>query len=487
MQCDPMFLIDFYKADHRSQYPKGTTLVYSNFTPRKSRVEGVDHMVFFGLQYLIKEYLIDRFQRYFFNQELEDVKEEYQLFMDATLGPGAITVEHIEALHRLGYLPICIKAVPEGTCVPLGTPAMTIYNTHPDFFWLTNYLETLISCCLWKMCTSATTAREFRLNFDNYAAYTGGDPTFTPFQGHDFSFRGMSGVEDACMNGAAHLTCFTGTDTVPAILFCEEYYNADRSKELIGCSIPATEHSVMSAGGYRDEFETYKRLLTEVYPQGLVSIVSDTWDFWNVVTDFLPRMKDIIENRGKDSGVFSKLVIRPDTGVPHKVICGDPDGESEPEKKGLARCLYDTFGGKVNPRGYIDLNPCVGYIYGDSINLEEQEKILKGLRAIGHTTTSCVLGVGSYTYQYVTRDTYGTVCKATYCEVNGEPRAIFKSPKTGAWKKSHKGLLRVNEDLSVSQEVTWDEEAGGVLKTVFYNGELRVEDSLANIRKRILQ
>lgn len=483
---NPMLFIDFYKSDHRSQYPKGTNLVYSNFTPRSSRVAGVKHMVFFGLQYLIKEYLIRQFNENFFNRSKHVVVQEYQDFMDNTLGKGAITTEHVEALHDLGYLPIMIKALPEGTNVPLGTPAMTIYNTHKDFFWLTNYLETLISCCLWKMCTSATTARQFRHNFNRYAVYTGGNIDFTPFQGHDFSFRGLSGVEDACMSGLAHLTCFTGTDTVPAIKFAEQYYDADSNKELIGCSIPATEHSVMSAGGYRDEFETYKRLITEVYPDGLVSIVSDTWDFWNVVTDFLPRLKDIILNRGRHTGKFSKLVIRPDTGVPHKVICGDPDADSEPEKKGLARCLADIFGGTTNSKGFFDLHPCIGYIYGDSINLEEQKKILEGLMTNGHTTTSVVLGVGSFTYQYVTRDTYGTVCKATYCEVNGEPRAIFKSPKTGGWKKSHKGLLRVNEDLSVSQEVTWEEEDGGALRTVFKDGILCRTYTLQDVRDRIL-
>jgi nicotinamide phosphoribosyltransferase len=482
---NPMFAIDFYKADHRSQYPKGTNLVYSNFTPRSSRVEGVNHMVFFGLQYLVKEYLVRQFNNEFFMRPKNQVVAQYKHFMDHTLGKDSINVEHIAQLHDLGYLPIKIKAVPEGTCVPLGTPAMTLYNTHPDFFWLTNYLETLLSASLWKMCTSATTAREFRLNFNKYARETGGNMDFTQFQGHDFSFRGMSGVEDACMCGLAHLTCFTGTDTVPAILFAEEYYNADRTKELIGCSIPATEHSVMSAGGYRDEFETYKRLLTQVYPDGLVSIVSDTWDFWNVITDFLPRLKDVILNRGKDTGKFSRLVVRPDTGTPHKVICGDPESSSEPEKLGLARCLDRVFGHTVNSMGFKDLHPCIGYIYGDSINLQEQVRILEGLKNLGYSTTSCVLGVGSYTYQYVTRDTYGTVCKATYCEVNGEPRAIFKSPKTGAWKKSHKGLLRVNADLSVSQEVTWEEEGQGVLTTVFENGIIVREDNLANIRRRM--
>lgn len=477
MLFNPIFAIDGYKADHRSQYPKGTNLVYSNFTPRVSRVKGVDKMVFFGLQYLLKEYFIERFQREFFFQPKGKVLKEYQDLMDCYLGPKAITVDHIGELWDYGKLPIVVKALPEGTAVPMGTPCMVLYNSDPRFFWLVNYLETLISSVLWKGSTSATTANEFRKNFAYYADASGGDMKMVPWQGHDFSFRGMSCTEDACLSGAAHLLSFTGTDTIPAILFLEKYYNANRHKELIGGSVPATEHSVMSAGGDDNEFLTYKRLINEVYPNGIVSVVSDTWDFWNVVTDFLPRLKDDIMRRN------GKLVIRPDSGVPHKIICGDPDATSEPEKKGLVRCLWDIFGG-TKGFAHRQLDPHIGFIYGDSINLEEQVRILSGLTRSGFSTTCGVLGIGSYTYQYVTRDTYGTVCKATYCEVDGQPREIFKAPKTGGWKKSHRGLLRVNPDLTTYQQVSWAEE-GGELTEVFRDGIITREASLSEIRARI--
>mgnify|MGYP003988836539 CR=1 FL=1 len=239
--------LDFYKTDHRRQYPEGTEFVYSNFTPRSSRVDGVEHMVFFGLQFAIQEYLIDRMNVTFFQRPKAEVVDDYIRRMDNALGKGAIEPEHIEALHDLGYLPIMIKALPEGTRVPMGTPAFTMVNTHKDFGWVTNYFETLLSSLIWKPCTSATTAYGFKKLFVKYAEVTGADVTFTDFQGHDFSFRGMSGFEDACVSGAAHLLSFKGTDTVPAIDFLEMFYGADSDSDFIGGSVAATEHSVTSA------------------------------------------------------------------------------------------------------------------------------------------------------------------------------------------------------------------------------------------------
>ncbi len=236
-------MIDGYKADHRRQYPEGTTLVYSNFTPRKSRMEGVNDVVFFGLQYFLKEYLVSRFRRDFFERPRAEIVAEYKQAMDSYLGPDAVPVEHIEALHKLQYLPLRIKAVPEGTRVPIKVPMLTIRNTHPDFFWLTNQLETILSASLWTGCTSATTAFEYRQKFNEYARLTGVHHEFTRFQGHDFSFRGMSSLESAQISGAAHLTSFLGSDTIPAIQFVNRYYEGPENG-LIGCSVPATEHSV---------------------------------------------------------------------------------------------------------------------------------------------------------------------------------------------------------------------------------------------------
>ena len=483
---NPLHHIDFYKADHRRQYPEGTTLVYSNLTPRSSRIPDVQEVVFFGLQYFIKEYLIRQWDEQFFAQPKERILTKYQRRMDTSIGPNNIGTDHIAALHDLGYLPLEIKALPEGTQVPLRVPMLTIKNTLPEFFWLTNYLETIMSNVLWKPCTSATTALRYRRVFDQYADETVGNRDFVQWQGHDFSMRGMSGIEDACMSAAGHLLSFTGTDTVPAIDFLEDYYNADAGKEMIGGSVAATEHSVMCMGTMDNEIETFERLIKEVYPSGVVSIVSDTWDFWKAITEFLPKLKnDILARDGK-------VVIRPDSGDPVKIICGDPNAPiGSPVYKGAIECLWETFGGTVTPMGYQLLDSHIGLIYGDSITPERQITILKGLKDKGFASFNVVLGIGSFTYQYVTRDTFGFAMKATYGEVNDEGRNIFKDPKTDdGTKKSAKGLLQVKMGeygLELKDEATWEEEAQSLMELVFRDGELMREERLERIRERMAE
>jgi nicotinamide phosphoribosyltransferase len=496
MKLNPLTAIDFYKADHRRQYPKGTTLVYSNFTPRSTKyapkIEGVnDKIVFFGLQYFIKWFLIDTFNNEFFKQDKSKVVAKYKRRMDNSLGKDAISMEHIEALHDLGYLPVSIRALSEGSIVDEKIPVLTIENTHPDFFWLTNYLETILSAMIWKPCTSATTAYKYKQLMVKYAKLTGGDLNFVQFQGHDFSFRGMGGPQDAISSGAGHLISFTGTDTVPAIDFLEDYYNADSDKELIGCSVPASEHSCLSLNGKDNEYETFKRFITETYPKGIVSIVSDTWDFWNVITNFLPRLKPEILAR---SGGFpiDRLVIRPDSGCPVKIICGDPNAPIDsPEFKGAIECMWDIFGGTKTEKGYKVLDSHISIIFGDSINLDRCEQILRILKQKGFASTNVVLGIGSYTYTYTTRDTYGFAVKSTAGIVNGEFREIFKDPKTdtGNLKKSAKGLLAVIKDEKgeyiLLDQVTRELANNCELKEVFRDGNLLIDHKLSDIRKRI--
>jgi len=487
MKTSPILLKDGYKVGHKFQYPQGTTLVYSNLTPRKSRNDGTDEIVFFGLQYFIKEYLLRQFDEYFFSKSKEEVLQQYARRIDNYLGKDSITYHHIEALHQLGYLPLEIKALPEGSLVPMRTPVFTIKNTLPEFFWLTNMLETLLSAILWKPCTSATTAFQYLKVFTQYAKETvGEDASFIPWQGHDFSFRGMSGVEDAVMSGAAHLLSFTGTDTIPAIDFLETYYLADCEKELIGGSVPATEHSVMCMGTQDNEIDTFSRLITEIYPAGIVSIVSDTWDFWQVITEFLPQLKDRILARN------GKVVIRPDSGDPVKIIVGDKEAPlGSPEYKGAIECMWETFGGTTTDKGYKLLDSHIGLIYGDSITIERQLAILEGLKQKGFASYNVVLGIGSYTYEYVTRDTFGFAMKATYGEVNGIGRDIFKDPKTDdGTKKSAKGLIQVYRNtttgkLELKDQCSWEEEAQGELKTVFKDGKLIVDWTLEAIRDRV--
>jgi nicotinamide phosphoribosyltransferase len=486
MKINPLMLIDFYKADHRRQYPDGTEMVYSNFTPRKSRQADNDNLVFFGLQYFVKEYLIKQWNEGFFSLPKDKVIADYKRRMDNALGKDSIPIEHVAELHDLGYLPLIVKGLPEGTIVASKIPVVTVYNTVPKFFWLTNYLESLMSAILWKPSTSATTAFQYRKTFDTYAKETVADTNidFVYWQGHDFSFRGMSGIEDASISGAGHLLSFFGTDTVPAIEFHELYYNANSDTEMIGGSVPATEHSVMCMGTKDNEIATFERLVAELYPNGIVSIVSDTWDFWQVITDYLPKLKSKILARN------GKVVIRPDSGDPVKIIIGDKEATvGSPEYKGAIECMWETFGGTVTEKGYKLLDSHIGLIYGDSITLQRQKDILEGLKAKGFCSFNVVLGIGSYTYEYVTRDTYGFAMKATYGEVNGEARNIYKDPKTDdGTKKSAKGLLAVhdvNGVLTLKDQCTWEEEKQGVLQIVFENGKLVNEQSLKEIRARL--
>ena len=478
----PVLYKDFYKADHRRQYPQGTEVVYSNLTARYSRLPDVDKVVVFGVQYFLKDYLIRRFNEGFFNKPKEEVIRQYARRMNNGLGPNDVGTEHIAALHDLGYLPIRIKALAEGTLCPIRTPVLTVVNTLPEFYWVTNFIETLLSNVLWHPMTSATIAFQYRSLLQRFASETSDAMDFVPWQGHDFSMRGQSSFESSLVSAAAHLTCFTGTDTIPAIDWLEHFYNANSDKELVGGSVPATEHSVMCMGSKEGERETYHRLLTQVYPSGIVSIVSDTWDFWKVLTETLPSLKSEIMSRN------GKLVVRPDSGDPVKIICGDPEApEGSPEHKGTIELLWEAFGGTTNSKGYKDLDSHVGCIYGDSITLDRAERILEGLKVKGFSSTNIVFGIGSYTYQYVTRDTLGFAMKATYGVINGEPVELFKSPKTdNGVKYSAKGLLRVNADLTLSEGVTPEEEKEGELKTVFEDSKLIVDVSLAEVRARIM-
>jgi nicotinamide phosphoribosyltransferase len=480
---NPLLLTDGYKVDHRRQYPEGTSLVYSNWTPRKSRIEGVNEVVFFGLQYFIKKYIIEDFETHFFSQPKDKILKEYSRRINNYLGPNAVGVEHIAALHDLGYIPMIFKALPEGAVVPIRVPMFTMYNTKPEFFWLTNYFETLLSAVVWMPCTSATIARQYRKILDKYAAETSSTPDFVNWQAHDFSMRGMAGIEASLISGMGHLLSFTGTDTIPAIDVLERYYHADSDAELIGGSVAATEHSVMCMGTTEGEFDTFKRLICDLYPKGIVSIVSDTWDLWKVLTDYLPRLKNEISSRE------GRVVIRPDSGDPVDIICGNANGKSEVERKGVIELLWDVFGGSVNAKGYKELIPQIAAIYGDSITLQRAEEICSRLKLKGFASTNVILGIGSYTYQYNTRDTFGFAMKATYGEVNGEGRAIFKDPITDdGTKKSAKGLMKItleNGAYKLTDNVAWEDEKQGELVEIFQDGKLLVDWTLADIRKRM--
>src|SRR3569833_2853335 len=278
-------LTDGYKLDHRRQYAPGTRYVYSNITARAARDEKFNKVVFFMLQGMLHEFFIDHAQKTFFDRPCREVCEEYEDLVVGYLGPNAakqIGTEHIAKLHGLGYIPLRFDALPEGTQVPVRMPMFVFENTLPEFFWVTNYFETLISSVVWKACRNATIALRFRQVFEKFAKDTGAPLDFVKYQGHDFSFRGMSGPEDTARAGSAHLLSFVGSDSIPSIPYLKKYYGATGR---IAQSIPATEHSVMCSGGQEGEIETFKRLL-ELYPTGPVSVVSDTWDLWKVLEEY---------------------------------------------------------------------------------------------------------------------------------------------------------------------------------------------------------
>lgn len=483
-----MLLCDFYKISHRGMYPKGTELVYSTWTPRASRMKDVTEVVAFGFQAFFKK-LNDIFEENFFSQPKEKVVAEYKRIIKNTLGVANPETGHIEDLHDLGYLPLLVKAVPEGTVVPLRVPMMTIQNTDTRFFWLTNYIETLASCELWQPSTSATIAREYRKIFDKAAMETVGNTDFVPFQGHDFSMRGMSSLESAILSGMGHLLSSVGTDTLPAIQGAEYYYGADVEKELVGTSIPATEHSIQCA--YGDDMAYLDNMLSVVHPTGFVSIVSDGYDFWDVIGRVIPALKDKIMARD------GRVVIRPDSGDPVKIICGDPDApKGSLEHKGAVEALWDIFGGTSSEMldnkyyKYRILDSHIGLIYGDAITLRRAEEIVNRLSEKGFASINVVFGIGSYTYQYNTRDTFGFALKSTACVIDGKEKQIFKDPKTDdGIKKSQKGKVHVYKSggkITFSDGHDLDSELStDLLQPIYKDGKQLNLQTFAEIRARL--
>lgn len=488
MNLDPMTSIDGYKFSHRKAYPPGTEKVYSNWTARGSRVPGIKSVTLCGLQYFLKRYLGPggEFARRFFAAPRDAAIVRYQRRIDSYLGPSnGVGTEHVGALHELGYLPLEFRAIPEGSSVPLRVPQLTLENTHPGFAWLTNYVETLMSCILWMPCTSATRALHMRKMLNQRAKETGTPREFVDWQGHDFSFRGMPGVEAAVLSGMGHLLAFTGTDTVPAIEMIEQYYPAQDGRDLglIGASVPATEHSVMCAGGKEDELATFRRLLG-LYPAGIVSVVSDTWDLWKVLTEILPALKQQIMARE------GKLVIRPDSGVPVNIVCGDPEAPPDsPAGKGVVQLLWEVFGGTYTSTGHKQLDSHVGCIYGDGISHERADAITARLAAQGFATGNIVFGVGSWTYQLVTRDTFEFAMKSTWAQINGKGIDLHKQPVTdGGTKFSARGRLAVTRGPNgvpiLLNQATPSEEARSILRPVWRDGALLVDDGFDTVRAR---
>ena len=494
----PLLMIDFYKATHAEQYPEGMTMIYSPGTPRMSRLSDVNEVVYFGGQAFCKEYLIKAFKEHFFSRSEEDVVHEYNRVLTATLGPGTYSDEKIRKLHRLGYLPIAMYAIPEGMSTKIGVPQSVFVNTHPDFAWLTNTLETAFSSYIWHIQISAEVGKRYRAIVQKYRDMTCDDTVKTSSLLGDFSMRGQHCPESAMRSSAAWLLSFRNTATVPAIMWLEDNYNCDCTKEEVGYGAISTEHSVMCSNFAVDgnEVAQIRRLLTEIYPNSNFSMVSDSYDYWNLVDGILPQLHDeILSHNGT-------LLIRGDSGDPVEVIT-----------QTVFR-LWEQFGGTVNSKGYKVLDPHIKAIYGDSITPQRCEAIYQILEKKGFAIQNVVLGVGSFsfmcleemtstetwdyngdpsilkTFKYspYTRDTFGYAIKATYGERNGEPVMIFKQPKALAWKKSQRGCVIVAPDgQSYTDGWTFEEAHGdysdkNLLQLMFMNGEMIHDMSLTEVR-----
>lgn len=528
-----LFYTDGYKIGHKKMLAPGTTRLYGTWIPRsvKYAPKGVSKIVSFGQQLVVK-WLHDEFQENFFSLP-EEVAVNFGKDMSLYLGMD-YDASHFVALHKLGYLPIRIKSLPEGIETNPNIPHMTFINTVDGFAWLTLYLETIISSLAWKPSTSATIALQYKRNVVEWVMKT--DPAnawLIPFLCHDFSARGLS-PWDMLSSGLGHASSFLGSDTIICIPGARYYYNEPQDQVSI-YSVNASEHSVSTTKIFTvGEQQMIADWLVD-FPKGILSIVSDTFDLWKLITEYLPANKEAIMARD------GKLVIRPDSGNPVDIICGEqpsldgnyykiPEGGGVPYKvndlpshKGVIELLWDIFGGTINEQGYKVLDPHIGAIYGDSITLDRQIQIYERLEAKGFAATNIVLGVGSFTYQMNTRDTLGFAAKGAWFEVQeldglanvsdedgvlGFKKVgynIYKDPITDdGTKKSLKGLLKVHYDGSmetysamgspadgtpkpivVKTECTPEEENQGLLQTIYEEGRFCNETSLTEIRERL--
>lgn len=479
-KTNPMLLIDFYKAVHAEMLPKNITKSVSYFTPRMSRIERWDKVVMFGLQGFIKKYLIEYFNEEFFDLPFEEAIGSYKRVMDATLGKDAYKIEKIEKLHRLGYLPIEIVSLKEGSVVPMHVPMFGITNTHPDFAWLPQALESLISAESWHPMLAATVGHTYREIVNKYYDETVDDNIPRARALGAFDFRGEECTDSAVKAGAGWCLSHLNTATVPTIPYLEKYYNCDCTKEPVAFGSPSTEHSVMCSN-YAvdgDEETLLKRLLTKIYPNTSFSAVLDSYDYWNVIDNILPKIKnEIMAHNGC-------MLMRGDSGECTEVVT-----------KTVFK-LWDEFKGTVNSKGYKVLDPHVKAIYGDSITVQRCETIYQILKDNGFACSNVALGVGSFSFQCIeengilkpfTRDTFSSCIKATYCEIDGKPVPIFKNPKDGGFKKSQKGCCIVTQTadgFTFKDGYTWEEASceGNALQTVFKDGKTVREQTLQEIR-----
>lgn len=446
---------DSYKASHFLQYPEGTEYIHSYIESRGGKW---NKTLFFGLQAFIKEYLLTPVT-------VEDVTEAAEFFAAHGEPFNEKGWRRLIEKHN-GFLPLKIKAVPEGTKVDTGNVLVSVINTDPEFYWVTSYIETALLRAVWYPTTVATQSYMIKQLIKHYLEDTG-DVAGLSFKLHDFGARGVSSLESAGIGGAAHLVNFMGTDTVSGVLFAKRYYNAG----MAGYSIPAAEHSTMTIMGREGETSQFKRMLDQFgKPGALLACVADSYNLYDAIKVWGTELKQAV----LDSG--ATVVIRPDSGNPIDVSL-----------KAVIE-LDRYFGSTVNDKGYKVLNT-VRVIYGDGINYESIDGILANLKVNGYSADNMAFGMGGALLQQINRDTQKFAMKASAAMINGKWVDVFKDPITDIGKRSKKGVLalyRSKEDgsyLTAREEKTFDGEWESMLKLVYENGKLIEDVSFDEVRK----
>lgn len=619
---NPILANDSYKLSHAGQTPGNTTLTYSHLTPRfvkylKRKFPTMsEKVIVYGTQ-MTMQILTERWQEGFFNRPWDVIEAETLDILDPFLGFTAEHLARFKELHTLGYLPLRVKSLPEGSWVNKNIPVMTVVNTHPNFAWLTNFIESTILNTIYKPMTVATLTLELARLRDKYFDLTVSDQSGKAFALHDFSYRGQAGHESASATISAYLLYTKGTDTMSAIQYARHYYDAP--KDIAG-SIAAFEHSTATTGVqyYKDIVKQYTecsgdtdalaeklgvspraaregiqavltvisqmkessrkdkdlaagetfnlaRVLIDVYPNGFFAYVSDSYDYQRLISVIVPALKDVILSRD------GKFVIRPDSGDPVEVVCGtfkvDPtlvfeteedcvadlkdtadeffrenitsDGycnetsynvliggkfarvkvtaeigrerggytdnnhyyveevkdpsvtyvKLTSENKGSIQVLSEIFGTTTNAKGYKELPPQIGLVYGDGMNYDRIEDIYAGLMEKGFAASSVVLSGGAYMLANLTRDDLGFAIKASQTIVDGVEVPVYKEPKTDMSKASAKGFFKVVKDESgeyrLLDNVTAAQEEEGELKEIWVNGKFTYRTTFEEIQSRL--
>lgn len=447
---------DSYKLSHHSLYPDGTTGLYSYLESRGGKFP---ETVFFGLQYLMKEYLAGWVVPGHHIREAEKFAKAHGV-------PFPAEEWRYISEELKGNLPIRIKAVPEGTVVPTSNVLLTVESTDPKVFWLASWLETIILRGLWYPITVATQSYHIKKNILAALQESSDNPEAEiPFKLHDFGARGVSSAESAGIGGMAHLVNFQGSDTIEGILFANAFYEA----EMAGYSIPASEHSVCCSGGPEGELDVFRNMLKQYGQSGkMFACVSDSYDFFKAVEQYWAT--DLLEEV-KASGCT--VVIRPDSGNPKEIIMQ------------ALRLLKEKVGMTQNSKGYWVLPSYFRLIQGDGVNIDSIKEILEAMLAEKFSATNLAFGSGGALLQKVNRDTLRFAYKCSEITVNGESREVFKDPVTDPGKLSKKGRLSLIKDADGKfQTVSGDNAEGNLLETVFENGKILKEYTFEEVRAR---